>query len=261
MDSDSYRILSRHYDSAYSSKADLRDVPFYVEMAQLTGGPVLEIGCGTGRVLLEIAARGIEIEGLDFSEDQLRVLEAKLHALAPGIRDRIRLHRADMRNFALDRRFRMITAPFRPLQHLYTVADQIAAFRAVRKHLLPDGLFVFDLFYPNYRLLEEDQGEERLDLEWPDPDKPGRIIRRYFVREAIDKLHQVFKGHFIFRTFDGEQIVEEEREPLQMSYYAYPQLLLLFEQCGFRIAEEFGSFARDPIEICKEMIFVLRCTL
>jgi SAM-dependent methyltransferase len=165
MESDSYRVLSRYYDAAYASKVALLDVPFYVELAERTGGPVLEIGCGTGRVLLEIAERGIEIEGPDFSADQLGVLGGKLHTLSPEIRDRIRLHRADMRNFALDRRFRLITAPFRPLQHLYTVADQIATFRTVRKHLLPDGLFAFDLFYPNYRALDENLGEERLDLE------------------------------------------------------------------------------------------------
>jgi SAM-dependent methyltransferase len=257
---DSYRVLSRYYDAAYASKADLHDVAFYVEMAQRTGGPVLEIGCGTGRVLLEIARRGIEIEGLDFSRDQLRILEAKLPTLSPEVQGRICTHFGDMRDFALDRRFRLIMAPFRPLQHLYTISDQIATFYAVRKHLLPDGLFVFDLFYPNHRLMEEGFGEERPDLEWPDPDKPGRIIRRYFVRETVDKLNQVFTGHFIFRIFDGERLVEEEREPLQMSYYAYPQLLLLFEQSGFRIVEEYGSFARGPIDICREMIFVLRST-
>lgn len=259
MESDSYRVLAQYYDAAYASKADLLDVPFYVELAERTGGPVLEIGCGTGRVLLEIAARGIEIEGLDFSQDQLQVLQGKLRTLAPEAWDRIRLHRADMRDFALDRRFRLITAPFRPLQHLYTVADQIAAFRAVRRHLLPGGIFAFDLFYPNYRALDENPGEERPDLEWLDPEVPGRTIRRFFVREKVDKLNQVFMGHFIFRIFDGENLVKEEREPLQMSYYTYPQLLLLFEQTGFRILEEYGSFARDPIGICKEMIFVLGC--
>jgi hypothetical protein len=88
---------------------------------------------------------------------------------------------------------------------------------------------------------------------------PGCMIRRFFVREKVDKLNQVFMGQFIFRVFDGEKVVNEEREPLQMSYYTYPQLLLLFEQSGFRILEEYGNFARDPIEICKEMVFVLCC--
>jgi SAM-dependent methyltransferase len=58
MEADSYQVLSRYYDAAYGSMAGLRDVPSYVDLAERIGGPVLEIGCGTGRVLLEVAARG-----------------------------------------------------------------------------------------------------------------------------------------------------------------------------------------------------------
>jgi SAM-dependent methyltransferase len=259
MEADSYRVLSRYYDAAYASKADLRDVPFYADLAERMGGPVLEIGCGTGRVLLEVAARGIEIEGLDSSGEQLRVLQAKLLERLHGAGNRIRLHHADMRDFTLDRRFRLITAPFRPVQHLYTVGDQMAAFRTIRKHLLPDGCFAFDAFYPKYHALEEDLGVERPDLEWADPEATGRIVRRYFVRQHVDKLNQVFLGEFIFRVYEGDRLVAEEREPLKMSFYTYPQFLLLFELCGFRVLEEYGSFAGEPIGICKEMIFVLGC--
>ena len=258
MEADSYRVLARYYDAAYS-KADLRDIPFYTDLAERVGGPVLEIGCGTGRVLLEIARRGIEIEGLDSSEDQLRVLQAKLDVSPGGARNRIRLHHADMRTFSLDRRFRLITAPFRPVQHLYTVADQITAFRAIRKHLLPDGRFAFDAFYPKYEMLDADMHVEKPDFEWADPEVSGRIVRRFFVRESVDKLNQVFSGQFIFRVFEGDTVIAEEREEIQLSYYTYPQFLLLFELCGFRVLEEYGSFAREPIGICREMIFVLGC--
>ena len=258
MEADSYRVLARFYDAAYS-KANLRDVPFYVDLAERVGGHALEIGCGTGRVLLEVAAHGIEIDGLDSSEDQLRMLRAKLEVLSPEVRNRIRLHHADMRTFSLDRRFRLITAPFRPVQHLYTVAEQIAAFRAIRKHLLPDGRFAFDAFYPKYEMLEADMHVEKPDFEWADPEVPGRIVRRFFVRESVDKLNQVFSGQFIFRVFEGDTAVAEEREQILLSYYTYPQFLLLFELCGFRVLEEYGSFAREPIGICKEMIFVLGC--
>jgi len=258
MEADSYRVLARFYDAAYS-KADLRDIPFYVDLAERVGGPVLEVGCGTGRVLLEVAARGIEIDGLDSSEDQLRVLQAKLDGPCAGVRDRIRLHRQDMRTFSLDRRFRLITAPFRPVQHLYTVRDQIAAFRTIHKHLLPDGRFAFDAFYPKYEMLDADMDVEKPDFEWADPEVPGRMVRRYFVRESIDKLNQLFSGRFLFRVFDGDTLVSEEREQIRLSYYTYPQFLLLFELCGFRVLEEYGSFAREPIGICKEMIFVLGC--
>ena len=258
MDVDSYHVFSRYYDAAYGSKADLQDIPFYVDLAERVGGPVLEIGCGTGRVLLEVAARGIEIDGLDSSEDQLRVLRAKVDRLSKSLSNRVRLYHADMRTFVLDRSFHLITAPFRPLQHLYTAADQIAAFRTIRRHLLPDGCLAFDVFYPQYHMLDE-LHVEHPDLEWADPEVPGRIVRRSFVRDQVDKLNQVFSGQFIFRVLEGDRTVVEERERFQLSYFTYPQLLLLFELCGLKVLEEYGSFAREPIAICKEMIFVLGC--
>ncbi len=261
MEADSYHVLARYYDAAYGSMADLQDVPFYVDLARRVGGPVLEIGCGTGRVLLEVAALGLEIEGLDSSADQLVVLQRKLDASPAAARNRVRLQHADMRDFAFERRYRLITAPFRPLQHLYTVEDQIAAFRAIRKHLLPDGIFAFDVFYPKFRILENDEDlhVEHPDLQWADTEMPGRTVRRFFVREKVDRLNQVFYGHFIFRVFEGDRIIGEEREQISLSYYMYPQLLLLFQLCGYRVLEEYGSFAREPIGICREMIFVLGC--
>ena len=78
------------------------------------------------------------------------------------------------------------------------------------------------------------------------------------MRHSLDKLHQFFDGEFLFRTYRGEELVREETAPLRMSYYSYPHLQLLFEHCGFEIAAEYGSFEKDPIETCQEMIFVVR---
>ncbi len=259
MEADSYRVLSRYYDAAYGSREESRDVLFYADLAQRIGGPALEIGCGTGRVLMEVAARGIAIDGLDSSEDQLRVLQAKLEKASAETRNRVSLHHADMRTFTLTRRYRLITAPFRPVQHLYTTADQIAAFRAIRAHLVPDGRFAFDAFYPQHHMLDEPLNVEHPDLEWADPGMPGRIVRRSFLRQRHDRLNQTFSGQFIFRTFEGDTAVSEEREQLEMSYYTYPQFTLLFELSGFRILEEYGGFSREPIGICKEMVFLLGC--
>ena len=65
-----------------------------------------------------------------------------------------------------------------------------------------------------------------------------------------------FQGDFIFRTYRGDQLVKEDRSTLNMSYYTYPQVLLLFKATGFKIVEEYGSYDKEPISICKEMIFV-----
>ena len=115
---DSYEILASHYDTGYCSKQDLVDVPFYLDLARKSGGPVLEIACGTGRVLLPIARQGIEIEGVDNSESMLRILRRNLAREPREVRERVTIHEGDMRDFRLEKKFQLVTI-FRPLQHMY----------------------------------------------------------------------------------------------------------------------------------------------
>jgi hypothetical protein len=107
-------------------------------------------------------------------------------------------------------------------------------------------------------MLDADMKTEVLDAEWMDPDNPHRTIRRYFVRHRVNRLQQYFEGEFIFRIYQEQRLMAEERAPLTMSYYTYPHMLLLFKYCGLEMVEAYGSFDKEPIDICKEMIFVLR---
>jgi ubiquinone/menaquinone biosynthesis C-methylase UbiE len=93
-DTDTYEVMAKYYDGAYAAKKDLVDVPFYVELAKGMGGPVLEIACGTGRVLLPIAREGIEIHGVDNSPAMLRILRAHLKEEPPKVASRFSSTRA-----------------------------------------------------------------------------------------------------------------------------------------------------------------------
>jgi SAM-dependent methyltransferase len=255
---DVYTIGAKYYDGAYQNNPNLHDVPFYLDLAERFGGPVLEIACGTGRVLLEIARKGIEISGIDLSSEQLSVLESKLENESPATRNLVRIVKADMCKFDLGREFRLVTIPFRPMQHMYTVDQQISALMAAKKHLLPDGVLAFDVFCPNYPILLEPAGGESLEMEWPASDAQGHVVRRYFRRTKVDLVRQYFEGEFIFRTCAGREVVKEERSAFKMAYYTYPHLLLLFRHCGLEVVEEYGSFSREPIDAGKEMIFILK---
>ncbi|MGH9745660.1 MAG: class I SAM-dependent methyltransferase [Candidatus Acidiferrales bacterium] len=256
---DSYEILAPHYDTGYCSKQDLIDVPFYVDLARRCGGPVLEIACGTGRVLLPIAREGIEIEGVDTSESMLRVLRTNLAREPLAVRERVTVHEGDMRNFRLERKFSLVTIPFRPMQHMYTAQDQVAALTTAAFHLREDGRLAFDVFFPNFEGIPANIGKEVLDLEWTVDEKPRKVVRRYFRKKAHDKIQQTFSGEFVFRTYEGDNLILEETGPLKMSYYTYQQLRALFLLALLEPAEEYGSFAREPLDnASKEMIFVLR---
>jgi len=250
-----YASTARHYDAAYEADAELSDIPFYVDVAKSVNGRVLEVACGTGRILLPTARAGIQIDGLDFSPALLSILRGKLEREAPEVRERVSLHQRDMRDFSLGKTYDLITVPFRPLQHLFTVDNQLAAFRCFAAHLNHGSKLAFNVYYPNYQRLEE-VDVEIPELEWTDPEDNTLTVRRSYLRKSLDRLNQFTEGEFIFRSYRGEELVKEERSPLNMSYYTYPQILLLFKSTGFKVLEEYGSYDREPISVCKEMIFI-----
>jgi SAM-dependent methyltransferase len=256
---DTYEIIAKYYDGAYAAKKDLVDLPFYVDLAQRIGGPVLEIACGTGRVLLPIAREGIEIHGIDNSTAMLRILREHLENERTEVAARVRLHEGDMREFRLDRKYPLVIIPFRPMQHMYTVTDQVNALRTAAFHLGDSGILVFDVFYPKFEALQGGIGEEVLEFEWPDPTNANRIVRRFFRKDAVDKIQQIFSFTFLVRTYAGERLVGEETAAMTLAYYTYPHLRALFHLAGLSIVEEYGSFAKTPLDnTATEMIFLLR---
>jgi len=256
---DSYDVLARHYDAAYANAQFLADVPFYVDLAKQVGGPVLEIACGTGRVLLNIARAGIQIDGVDNSTAMLGILKSRLQREPPAVRDKVALHEGDMRRFRLRQKYRLAIIPFRPLQHMYTLQDQLDALTTAAAHLQDDGKLAFDVFYPNFEKIPAGVGEEIFELEWTVDAAIPKLVRRFFRKDSFDKIHQIFTGTFVFRTYEDDKLVREETDPLQMCYYTYPHLRALFLLTGFEPVGEYGSFAKAPLDNASDqMIFVLR---
>ena len=257
---DSYHVAAKYYDRAYAAM-NLVDAPFYVDLAKESGGPVLEIGCGTGRVLLATARAGIEIHGLDNSAPMFSVLREKIARENAAVQKNITLHAGDMRDFRLNRTFSLVTIPFRPMQHMFTVADQISALKSAAAHVAEGGMLAFDVFYPRFERLALGIGEEILEAEWSPPSAPDTVIRRYYSKESVDKIQQSYSLTFIFRTYRGGELVREEHEGLKMSYYTYPHLRALFLLVGLEPVAEYGSFAKTPLDnTAEEMIFLLRPT-
>lgn len=254
-----YEVSAKYYDAAYAVKADLIDLPFYLELAKKSGGPVLEIGCGTGRVLLPIARAGIEVHGVDNSKAMLGVLKKRVASEGPSVRRRVHVHRGDMRKFRLKKRFALVMFPFRPLQHMHTLEDQLAALRTAAFHLDRGGRLAFDVFYPKYEMIFSGIGQEFPEMEWPAAGKPGMIVRRFFRKDSVDKIKQAIYITFLYRTYQGDSIVQEESERLVMTYYTYPHLQALFALAGLEPVAEWGSFAKTPIDNhADQLIFILK---
>jgi SAM-dependent methyltransferase len=152
------------YDLVYSGYAP--EVEFYVGLARAAGGPVLEVGCGTGRLLIPALAAGTDADGLDREPAMLAALRRKAAArgLAP------RLYAGDMRDFTSERRYRLITVPFRAFLHLMSTEDQLRGLRCLREHLEPGGALVLDLFYPSWDYIAEHDGRPHVSFEFPHPE-------------------------------------------------------------------------------------------
>ena len=256
---ESYGVTAKYYDGAYAAKQDLVDLPFYIELAEQTGGPILEMACGTGRVLLPIARKGIAIHGVDNSRPMLKTLENSLSREPQDVRRRVTLREGDMRDFRLDTRFPLVIIPFRPMQHMHTVEDQVSALTTAALHLSEDGILAFDVFYPKFDVIAARMGEEVLEFEWSQGSDSADVVRRYFRKESVDKINQVFYFTFIYRTFHAGELVLEETEALQLSYFTYPHLRALFLLAGLEPVAEYGSFAKAPLDNnAEQMIFQLR---
>lgn len=140
------------------------DIEWYRQRAIDAGGPVLELGAGTGRVSIPIAQAGVQITALELHAPMLEQLEKKAATLAADVRARITSVVGDMRSFALDTQFALVIIPFHSFLHNVTRADQRACLECVVKHLRPGGRLAFNIAYPSLAYMARHAGP--LDGVW-----------------------------------------------------------------------------------------------
>ena len=224
-----------------------RDVQFYVEEASDAGGSVLELGCGTGRILLPIARSGHPIEGLDSSPQMLDRCREKLAGEADAVRRRVTLHQGDARGFDLGHQFDLVIAPFRVVQHLTTIEEQLAFLDSVAQHLAPGGRLAFDVFNPNFNALTSADGVEREDT--PETKLPdGRSFRRAGRVRRVRWIDQVSEIELIYYISSGaSDRVERHVMSFDMRWYLRAELVHLLARAGFRVRMLYGDFDRSTL--------------
>lgn len=221
--------------------AERGDIAFYVEEAKAAGGRVLELGCGTGRILLPIARAGRTIVGIDSSRRMLARCRQKVAAEPAAVQGRVALHEGDIHDFDLGTTYALIIAPFRVVQHLTTVDDQLRFLAAVARHLAPNGRLIFDVFNPRFDKLVGADGVEREDT----PElrlEDGRTLRRAYRVAKVRWVDQVSEAELIYYV-DGKRYVQA----FEMRWYLPAELRHLLMRAGFRVREMYGDFARGPL--------------
>lgn len=241
---DAFPDLPTIYDSVPVYVAR-RDVQFYIDEARDAGASVLEIGCGTGRILLPIARSGRTISGVDASPQMLERCRSKLRGEPEAVRDRVTLYQEDARAFDLGRQFDLVIAPFRVMQHLTTIEDQLGFLGSVARHLAPGGRLIFDVFSPNFAALVAAVGIEREDTpETALPD--GRTFRRAGRVARVRWIDQVSEIELVY-YISGQTGTERRVQSFDMRWFLRAELVNLLARGGFRVRSIYGDFDRSPL--------------
>ncbi len=232
------------------------DIDFYVDTAKRTGGPVLELGCGTGRVLLPIARAGIRIDGVDGSQLMLDRCREKLAKEPADVRERVSLQLRDGAEFSSPTKYPLVIAPFRVFQQLVTVEHQLAFLAAAARHLAPGGWFVFDVFNPSFRALSMDRSGESVDTpEFTLAD--GRTLKRTARVPNVRWLDQVSEIELIYYVTEPGKVTKRYVQGLELRWYTRAELDHLLARTGLRATAVYGNFDRSaPTDVSPE--FVIR---
>lgn len=197
---DEWQAIAPVYDLWSSDMT--ADVPFYVQQAKASGGPVLEIGVGTGRVATAIAKAGIDVHGVDTSDSMLEIARQRMER--EGLADRVTLTTGDMRTLDLgDLQFPLAILPYRVLAHALTAQEVLDTFRAVRRHLTPGGRLVFNIPVPRAEDLRLEEGLRR-DGRYETPEGHEAVVWR---QSAYTAATQQIRFDFVVDHLDDDGVV------------------------------------------------------
>jgi ubiquinone/menaquinone biosynthesis C-methylase UbiE len=235
---------------------DLRyAIDFYVALAREAKGPVLDIACGTGRILLPCLQAGADIDGLDLSEGMLKTLRKK----ATALHLEPRLYTADMSDFRLPRRYALIMITFNAFIHNLTQEAQIRCLELCRQHLIPGGALAFDTFFPGLGILGSAENTRALEIETRHP-QTGLPLRLYDTR-SFNRVEQIQRSVNEVEMLDADgstKIIHRSEFRVRWTYKA--EMALLMRIAGFARWDIFGDFDRRPLTRETDAMIVLAWT-
>jgi ubiquinone/menaquinone biosynthesis C-methylase UbiE len=250
----------KYYDLAFAAGAT-EDVAWISQEAQACGSPVLDLCCGTGRISLELARRGLQVTAVDSSSGMLGLFQQKLKNEPQIVRSRIDICEQHMENLHLDRQFRSVVCCDAFFHNLTPEAER-SCLRSVNRHLLPDGLILFNIHNnPNPEFLSwassNEAQKQRKRGEYPLPRDMG--ILTVFETLAHDPLNQRVDTtlHFTVTAIDGK-VLEESESNWNARYLCKYEALYLLELCGFQVEAIYGGYCNEPVSLSSQLVFRAR---
>lgn len=242
------------YDPVYSSL--IADLDFFKDYARASGGKILELACGTGRVLIPLAEAGYEVTGLDYSTFMLNVCRHKLTERSPDIQNRVKLVQANMVNFHLNEHYTLVIIPANSFQILISQQEQESCLCSIAMHLVPHGKLIIVVFHPDFpRLFDPQYQQERETRTVTLSD--GRVVRVTDRIAAYHKSEQYNEIETVYYVRHPDGIEERMVQTFPMHYFFRYEMEYLLRLCGFKVIELFGQYDRSPfIDSSPRTIFV-----
>lgn len=250
-----YIDYAQYYDPGH--QGTVPDLEFYLDYARQCGSPVLELACGTGRLLVPMAEAGIEMTGVDLSENMLAVCQKKVEDRQ--LTGQVSLFHASMADYNLPRKdFTLAFIAFRSFTHLYSQQEQLACLERTVAHLRPGGFLIIDIYAPLYRLLANEPDEPfTVRREFDLPNGHHVIRKDRFVKN--DPVLQIQYSELRFEEYDLDGVmVNALNVPISTRYTFHFEMQLLLEKAGFEVADFFGAYEKTPFDGAGEIIAVAR---
>jgi SAM-dependent methyltransferase len=248
-----YDRFAPFYDLEFADYAD--DLPLYRAFAAHAGGPILELGCGSGRVLVPLAHDGYDMTGVDLSPAMLEL--ARTFVEREGVAGRVTLREDDIRTLATlgGAQFGIAFSAINSFLHLETQEDQRATLAAVARHLRPGGIFIADLFPPHPDILAEYDGRLIHAATYRDPETGERIDK--FSTSALDSAEQRIDTTFFYDQVRADGSVVRTAASFTLRYLARYEFQLLLAQVGFVDVTFYGSYDLEPFTAASERMIAV----
>jgi len=226
------------YDDFY---ADVDDIDFYAGLARRAGGPVLEVMCGTGRILVPLARAGFEVTGIDANEKMLEAARKKLAREPPEVQKRATLVRADARSIELGKRFNLVILAFSSVNHLLAPEDQDRTMACLKRHLSENGLLAVASFIPHDEKLHAEKLDKEVQLE------NGDLLIRYSTLTVAPDTG-LMRVNYRWELERDDKIVRESTSAFDLRLLKPNQLKALLEGAGFQLVERYGGYRGEPLD-------------
>ena len=239
-----YAAIARYYDALNADQQ--ADIPFYLELAERCAGPILEVGCGSGRVLFPLVAGGHNAYGLDSEQAMLALAEERARRLDAAQRKRLTLLHGNILHYNFTQRFGLILLSYNLLTHFHDIDTLRQLLQRLRQIALPTACLVIDLPHPGAVFASQDQETTQHERDILDSES-GALVQ-VFSRSQFDYSAQILDITWIFEEMNDEGLIRRRLARQSLRIFTRDEVKLLLHSCGWQEPEIYGDYDRRPYE-------------